>query len=98
MRRFVVSFSAATVSLVGGVIGTSAVASGSTDTTVPSDAATAVHPIVGTWDLSDTSDPTGSTFTGAFSAEGIFVTVDQGDAGLGVWEATGPASAALTIT
>jgi hypothetical protein len=39
------------------VIGTSAVASGSTDTTVPSDAATAVHPIVGTWLLTDVGDP-----------------------------------------
>src|SRR5262245_17880367 len=40
MRRLVVLFSAATLSLVGGVIATSAVASGSTPATEPSSAAT----------------------------------------------------------
>jgi hypothetical protein len=97
MRRLVVVFSAAALSLVGGVIGTSAVASESTDPTVPSDAATDVHPVVGTWNLSDIADPE-HPFVVAFSADGNVVGVEEGVVSLGVWEATGPTSAALTIT
>jgi hypothetical protein len=97
MRRFVVLFSVATLSLVGGVIGTSAVVSGSTDTTVPSDAATEVHPVVGTWDLVETADPE-HPFVLAFSADGNVVSLEEGEVSLGVWETTGPTSAALTIT
>ncbi len=97
MRRLVTLFSAATLLLVGGVIGTSAVASGATDTTLPS--STEAHPLVGTWMISDTSDPENpSPFVAAFSADGTFVQVEEGDVGLGVWEPTGPTSAALTIT
>ena len=97
MRRLVVLFSAATLSLVGGVIGTSAVASGSTDTTVPSDAAMAVHPIIGTWDLTVVEDPE-SPFVATFAADGNFVQVEEGEVSLGVWEPMGPTTAALTIT
>jgi hypothetical protein len=96
MRRLVVLFSAATLSLVGGVIGASAVASGSTATTEPS--STEAHPIIGTWVLTDTSDPEGEPSLVAFTADGIFVDVESDSIGLGVWEATGPTSAALTFT
>ena len=98
MRRLVVLFSAATLSLVGGVIGTSAVASGSTDTTVPSDGATAVNPIVGTWLITDVGDPEDVPFTGAFLSDGIYVEVDTGDVSIGVWEATGPDTVAMSYT
>ena len=97
MRRFIM-FSAATLSLVGGVIGTTAVASASTDTTVPSDAATEVHPIVGTWALNDVGPLEDEGFTGAFLAEGVYVEVDTGNVSIGVWEATGPATAAMSYT
>jgi hypothetical protein len=97
MRRLVL-FSVATLSLVGGVIGTSAVASGSTDTTVPSDAATTESPIVGTWLLTDVGDPEDVPFTGAFLSDGIYVEVDTGDASIGVWEATGPDTVAMSYT
>jgi hypothetical protein len=98
MRRLVVMFSVATLSLVGGLIGTSAVASGSTDTTVPSDAATPVNPIVGTWLLTDVGDPEEVPFTGAFLSDGIYVEVDTGNFSIGVWEATGPDTVAMTYT
>jgi hypothetical protein len=99
MRRLVVLFSAATLSLVGGLIGTSAVASGSTDTTVPSDGAAAVHPVVGTWILTDVGGPEDEPpFTGAFLTDGIYVEVDTGDVSIGVWEATGPDTAAMMFT
>jgi hypothetical protein len=97
MRRLVVLFSAATLSIVGGVIGAAAVASGSTATTEPS--STEAHPMVGTWVLTDNSNPEGpSTIVGAFSSDGTFVQVEEGDVGVGVWEPTGPTSAALTFT
>jgi hypothetical protein len=99
MRRLVVLFWVATLSLVVGVIGTSAVASGSTATTEPSSAATEGHPVLGTWTLTDSSDPANpSTFVASFSGVGNYVQVQDGDVGLGVWEATGPTSAALTFT
>jgi hypothetical protein len=96
MRRYVVLFSAAALSLVGGVIGTSVVASGSTDTTVPSSDATEAHPVIGTWTLNDVGDP--APFTGAFWSDGIYLDVNGSDVGLGVWEATGPTTAAMMFT
>ena len=97
MRRLVVLFSAATLSLLGGVIGASAVASGATDTTLPS--STEAHPMIGMWVLSDASDPENpAPFVAAFGAGGTFVSVEEGEVSLGVWEPTGPTSAALTIT
>ena len=97
MRRLVVLLSAATLSLVGGVIATSAVASGSTDTTVPSDAATEVHPIVGTWMHTEVGDPDDEGFTGAFLSDGVYIEVDTGNVSIGVWEATGPDTVAMTF-
>jgi hypothetical protein len=97
MRRLVTLFSAAALSLVGGVIGTSAVASGSTDTTLP--ASTEAHPLIGTWMITDTSedpqDP--STSVSAFVPGGTWVQLEEGEFSLGVWEPTGPTSAALTF-
>ena len=95
MRRLVTLFSAATLSLVGGVIGTSAVSSGATDTTLP--ASTEAHPLIGTWVLTETVDPE-HPFVVAFSADGNVMSVEEGVVSLGVWEPTGPTSAALTIT
>ena len=55
--------------------------------------------MVGTWVLTDDSNPEGpSTIVGAFSSDGTFVQVEEGDVGVGVWEPTGPTSAALTFT
>ncbi len=98
MRRLVILFSAATLSLVGGVIGTSAVASGGTDTTVPSEAATTVNPIVGTWLLTSVDFPDDLPFTGAFLSDGIYIEVDTGNVSIGVWEATGPDTVAMSYT
>ena len=97
MRRLVL-VSAATLSLVGGIIGTSAMASASTAPPVPSDGAAAVNPIVGTWTLIDVSDPASAPFTGAFLPEGVYVEVDTGDVAIGVWEATGPDTVAMSYT
>jgi hypothetical protein len=119
MRRLVVLFSAATLSLVGGVIATSAVASGSTPTTEPSSAATeaaaateapastagaaetteaavpstATHPLVGAWQVANIYTITLMTFTG----DGVVTEVDPLTSGVGVWEATGPNTAAVTL-
>ena len=55
--------------------------------------------MVGTWDLTETAAPRGPvTFVLAFSADGNVLSAGEGEVGLGVWEATGPTSAALTIT
>ena len=37
-------------------------------------------------------------FTGAFIANGIYVEVDNGDVSIGVWEATGPDTVAMSYT
>jgi hypothetical protein len=102
MRRLVVLFSAVTLSLVGGVIATSAVASASTATTEPSsETATATasapeaHPIVGTWHTETSSDDQGDV---TFSADGTLVSVDTDGATLGVWEATGPSTVNLMFS
>ena len=91
MRRLVTLFSSATLSLVGGVIGTSAAASGATDTTVPT--STDAHPMIGTWMLTEAADPE-HPFVLAFSADGNLVSLEEGVVDLGVWEPTGPTSAA----
>jgi hypothetical protein len=88
MRRLVVLFSAAALSLVGGVITTSAVASGITATTEPSGDtpdATEAHPIVGTWDTETSSGDPGIVM---FSADRSVVSLDGEDVSLGVWEAS----------
>jgi hypothetical protein len=96
MRRFVTLFSAATLSLVGGVIATSAVASGTTATTEPSSTAgTEAHPIVGTWNTETSSGDPGEV---VFSADGTLVSLDSEDVSLGVWEATGPSAVALMFS
>ena len=97
MRRLVL-VSAATLSLVGGISATSAMASASTAPPMPSDGARAVNPIVGTWTLIDTSDPESPPFTGVFLPEGAYVEVDTGDVAIGVWEATGPDTVAMSYT
>jgi hypothetical protein len=98
MRRLVVLFSAATLSLVGGVIATSAVASAGSATTEPSSdtaTATAAHPIVGTWNTETSSGDPGDVM---FSADGSLVSVDTEDVSLGVWEATGPSTVNLMFS
>ena len=118
MRRLVVLFSAATLSLVGGVIATSAVASGSTATTEPSSAATeaaaateapastagaaetteaampstAPHPLVGAWLVENSY----TLYLVSFQSDGVYQQVASESGGIGVWEATGPNSGAVT--
>ena len=94
MRRLVTLFSAATLSILGGVVVTSAVASGATDSTLPG--STEPHPLIGTW-VTEAADPE-HPFVLAFSADGNAVSLEEGDVSLGVWEATSPTSGALTIT
>ena len=119
MRRFVVLFSAATLSFVGGVIATSSGASGSTATTEPSSAATdaaaateppastagaaetteaaaasiAPHPLVGAWQVANIY----TIYLMSFTADGVVTEVDPLTSGVGVWEATGPNTAAVTL-
>jgi hypothetical protein len=121
MRRLVVLFSAATLSLVGGVIATSAVASGSTAPTEPSSAvteaaaateapastagaaetteaavpSTAPHPLVGAW-LVDDTPAGGALYVASFQSDGVYQQVASESGGIGVWEATGPNSGAVT--
>jgi hypothetical protein len=121
MRRLVVLFSAATLSLVGGVIATSAVASGSTAPTEPSSAATeapaateasastagaaetteaagpstAPHPLVGAWQIDATSGGA-VLYVASFQSDGVYQQVAAESGGIGVWEATGPNSGAVT--
>src|SRR5262245_32995516 len=116
MRRLVVLFSAATLSLVGEVIATSAVASGSTATTEPSSAATeapvateapastagaaetteaavpstTAHPLVGVWQVENIY----TIYLMSFTSDGVVTEVDPLTSGVGVWEPTGPRSAA----
>jgi hypothetical protein len=98
VRRLVVLFSAAFLSLIGAVVGTSAVASG-TDTTVPSDEDAGVHPVVGTWVLTLVGQPEDEApFSAVFLSDGAYLQGDVGSVGVGVWEATGPDTAALTFT
>jgi hypothetical protein len=60
--------------------------------------ALAGHPVVGTWILTDTDDPEGVPFLAVFTSDGVYQQVSyDGFFGYGVWEATGPASAALTF-
>ena len=119
MRRLVVLFSATTLSLVGGVIATSAGASGSTPTTEPSSGATeaaaataasastagaaesteaaapstATHPLVGAWHVQNIY----TIYVVSFTSDGVFEQFDPRTSGVGVWEATGPNSGAVTV-
>jgi hypothetical protein len=97
MRRFVL-VSVAALSLVGGAIGASRVASGSTAPTVPSETATGVHPIVGAWLLTVDEFPGGPPQLVAAHADGTYHQVDSANVtGIGSWEATGPNSFNVTF-
>ena len=37
-------------------------------------------------------------FTAAFTSDGIYVEISEGEVSIGVWEATGPDTAAMTYT
>src|SRR5215217_1544410 len=63
------------------------------------DTATEGHPLVGTW-LADTDqeNPDNALDVFRFSSDGGYVEMDaNGDSTLGVWEATGDATATLTV-
>ena len=57
------------------------------------------HPLVGTWLVdTDPADPANALDTFLFSADGGYVDVEAGgDTNVGAWEATGDATANLTI-
>lgn len=58
----------------------------------------ALHPVVGTWLLVDTEDPDEPPSLVIFTSDGIYQQTDfDGTTGFGVWEATGPTSAAMTF-
>lgn len=60
--------------------------------------AMAGNPFVGAWDAdTDTSDPSNPPSLIVFNRDGTYLQVDPGGSGVGVWEATGPRSVALTI-
>ena len=42
--------------------------------------------------------PRDAPFTGAFLPDGVYVEVDTGDVAIGVWEATGPDTVAMSYT
>ncbi len=62
-------------------------------------AAAAGHPVVGSWlAYADIDDPANPPLLFVFHADGIYTEVDaNGDPGAGVWETTGPRTAAVTI-
>ncbi len=73
------------------------VASASTppDTTPPSaEAPATAHPIVGTWSITVAGETV--PFVAAFLSDGVFIEISEGDFSIGVWEATGPDTAAMT--
>jgi hypothetical protein len=57
------------------------------------------HPLVGTWLVDDDADdPTNAPEVSTFTAEGAYITADAaGFSNVGVWEATGERTAALTF-
>jgi len=56
------------------------------------------HPVVGTWLLVDDDDPESEPSLVIFTSDGIYQQTDyDGSTGYGVWEATGPTSAAMTF-
>ena len=96
MRRLATLCSVATLLLLGGAVGGSPVAHASAP--VPESASTEGHPLVGAWILTIAEDPDGLPSLVAFSSDGIYQESDQdGAAGYGAWQATGPTSAALTF-
>jgi hypothetical protein len=62
-------------------------------------ATTGLHPLVGTWLLdTNTEDPANAPEVVIVAADGGYISVDaEGTTTLGVWKATGPRSAQLTI-
>ena len=66
------------------------------DTTPPSaEAPATAHPIVGTWLFTFVGEDE-VPFTGAFLSDGVFIEFSDGSTSIGVWEATGPDTAAMT--
>lgn len=56
------------------------------------------HPVVGTWLLVDDDDPESEPSLVVFTSDGVYQQTDyDGTTGFGVWEATGPTSAAMTF-
>ncbi len=96
MRRFtilVAVFSLVLVGLVGRVAFT-----GSSAAQDSTPMATTGHPVVGTWLLVDDDDPESEPSLVVFTSDGIYQQTDyDGSTGFGVWEATGPSSAAMTF-
>src|SRR5215204_3564858 len=94
MRRFVVLVSVAAVLglLVLGLV------SPRTDAQEGTPAAMAGHAIIGAWLLDvDTEDPSNPPSLAIFHDDGTYLQADaDGSNGVGVWEATGANSAALT--
>ena len=60
-------------------------------------AATAAHPAVGSWLLSDPAFPDDPPTLVVFHGDGTFLQEDPEDLGVGTWEATGERSLALTF-
>ena len=60
-------------------------------------AATAAHPAVGAWLLSDPAFPDDPPTLVVFHADGTYVQADTEDVGVGAWEATGERSLAVTF-
>lgn len=60
--------------------------------------ATAGHPLVGTWILdTDTADPTNAPSLSVFTSDGTSFDSAADGTNAGVWEATGPRTAAFTL-
>jgi hypothetical protein len=80
-------------------VATTTEAAAATETTAGTEAAAAMegHPLVGLWSAVADDDPEGPPLLLAFSPHGVVQSVEGGSSSLGVWEATGPTSGAMTL-
>lgn len=95
MRRISVLLSAVAVVLLG-LFAAGRATLGTVAQDVTAD--TADHPVVGSWLLRDSAFPEEAPTLVQFHADGTYLQVEaEGGVGIGVWEATGERSAAVTF-
>lgn len=80
-------------------VGMTTEAAAATETSAATEAPAAMedHPLVGLWSAIADDDPEAPPLLLAFSPHGIVQSVEGGSSSLGVWEATGPTSGAMTL-
>jgi hypothetical protein len=96
MRRLTILVTVCSLILVG-LVGRAAF-TGSSAAQDSTPMAMTGHPVVGTWLLLDDDDPESEPSLVVFTSDGVYQQTDyDGTTGFGVWEATGPTSAAMTF-